>query len=85
MPGGPSSGLSVPDFKMIDGVAGVDFVGFGTFEWAVPTLVLSVPGLLLILILAAQGGVGILSLPFVRRWLGGFGLRRRHAEPDRAS
>jgi hypothetical protein len=39
--------------------------------------VLSVPGLLLILAIAAQGGVGILSIPFVRRWLGGFGLRRR--------
>ena len=42
-----------------------------------PSLVLSVPGLLLILAITAQGGVGILSMPFVRRWLGSFGLRRR--------
>ena len=54
-------------------------VSFGGFEWAVPGLALSVPGLLLLLALAAQGGVGVFSLPFVRRWLGNFGLRRRRA------
>ena len=63
-------------------VDGVDFVGFADFEWAVPSLVLSVPGLLLILAIAAQGGAGILSMPFVRRWLGGFGLRRRREAPS---
>jgi hypothetical protein len=48
-------------------------------EWAVPGLALSVPGLLLLLALAPQGGAGLFSLPFVRRWLGAFGLRRRRA------
>jgi hypothetical protein len=56
---------------------GIGFVGLAGFNWAVPTLVLSVPGLLLIVALAAQGGVGVFSLPVVRRWLGHFGLNRR--------
>ena len=74
---GSGSGLGIDPIDPLDSVVGVDFVGVANFEWAVPTLVLSVPGLLLILAIAAQGSVGILSIPFVRRWLGGFGLRRR--------
>ena len=72
---GPESGFTVEEsFGSFDAL---DPVALGGFEWAVPGLALSVPGLLLILALAAQGGAGIFSLPFVRRWLGGFGLRRR--------
>jgi hypothetical protein len=74
---GSGSGLGIDPIDPVDSIVGVDFVSVGSFEWAVPTLVLSVPGLLLILAIAAQGGAGILSIPFVRRWLGGFGLRRR--------
>jgi hypothetical protein len=74
---GGGSGLGIDPIEPVDSVVGVDFVGLASFEWAVPGLVLSVPGLLLILAIAAQGGAGVLSMPFVRRWLGSFGLRRR--------
>jgi hypothetical protein len=53
------------------------FPGFGDIEWAVPAFALTVPGLLLIIAIAAQGLVSAAWLPFVRRWLGGFGVRRR--------
>lgn len=53
-------------------------LGFGAlFEWAVPALVLSVPGLLLLLAILAQSLAGVLWLPVVRRSIGGFGLGRR--------
>ena len=41
------------------------------FEWAIPALVLTVPGILLLLALLAQAVVGALWLPVARRWLGG--------------
>jgi hypothetical protein len=64
----------------IDGLIDVDVVGFdGLIEWAVPALVLSVPGLLLLLAVLAQSAAGLLWLPMVRRWMGGFGLRRRRS------
>jgi hypothetical protein len=66
---GSGSALDIGDI----GLAGFD----GVIEWAVPALVLSVPGLLLVLAILAQAAGGLLWLPIVRRWLGGFGLRRR--------
>jgi len=64
----------------IDGLVDVDVVGFDAMlEWAVPALLLSVPGLLLLLAVLAQAAGGLLWLPMVRRWLGGFGLRRRRS------
>ena len=61
-------------------VVGVD----GLIEWAVPSLVLSVPGLLLILAVLAQALVGSLWIPVIRRWLGAFGVRR-HRSAGRAA
>jgi hypothetical protein len=46
-------------------------------SWAVPALVLTVPGLLVLLTVLAQTLAGLLWLPVARRWLGAFGLRRR--------
>jgi hypothetical protein len=64
----------------IDGLVDVDVVGFDAMlEWAVPALLLSVPGMLLLLAVLAQAAGGLLRLPMVRRWLGGFGLRRRRS------
>jgi hypothetical protein len=64
----------------IDGLVDVDVLGFDAMlEWAVPALLLSVPGLLLLLAVLAQAAGGLLWLPMVRRWLGGFGLRRRRS------
>jgi hypothetical protein len=50
-------------------------------DFAVPSLVLTVPGLLVMLAVLAQGFVGALWLPVARRWLGGFGLRRQRDSP----
>ncbi len=69
----------------IDGLVDVDVVGFDAFlEWAVPALVLSVPGLLLLLAVLAQSAFGLLWLPMVRRWLGGVGVRKRRAAGSEA-
>ena len=57
-------------------------VTFGGFEWAVPALVMSVPGILIILV-AAQMLMGIAWLPVARRWLGSDRRLRRH-RPTRA-
>ncbi len=54
----------------------------GGFEWAIPTLVLTVPGILLLLALLAQAVVGVLWLPVTRRWLSDDRRRRAvHAAP----
>jgi hypothetical protein len=49
------------------------------FDWAVPGLVLSIPGLLLVLAIAAQAAGALAWLPLVRRRIGGFGLRETSA------
>jgi hypothetical protein len=49
----------------------------GTLDWAVPGLVLSVPGLMLVLTVMAQSFGALAWLPLVRRRIGGFGPRRR--------
>ena len=51
--------------------------GFGSLTWAVPSLVLAVPGLLLVLAVMAQAVGGVLWLPVIRRRIGGFGLVHR--------
>jgi hypothetical protein len=72
------------DLGSIDGLGDVGVVGIGSLvEWAVPALVLSVPGLLLVLAVLAQTVGGVLWLPVARRWLGGFGIRRRRATERR--
>ena len=56
------------------------FGAFGGFEFAVPALVLAVPGLLLIVALLAQAAIGLVWLPIVRRHLTGVGVRRRRQQ-----
>jgi hypothetical protein len=53
---------------------------FGSLDWAIPALAMSVPGLLLILAVIAQLSAGAVWLPIVRRWLGGFGVGRRRKD-----
>ncbi len=82
VPPGDEGGFTVgfSGFGPIDGLVDVDIVGFDAFlEWAVPALVLSVPGLLLLIAVLAQMAGGFLWLPMVRRWLGGFGFRERRS------
>lgn len=49
------------------------------FEWAIPALVLTVPGILLLLAILTQAIIGVLWLPVTRRWLGGDRRRVRSA------
>jgi uncharacterized protein HemY len=53
------------------------------FDWAIPALVLTVPGILLVLAIVTQALIGILWLPVTRRWLGGD--RRRRVQSAAAS
>jgi len=94
VPGGPGGGpgqaggfdVGRGDVGLIDGLGDVGVVGLsGLVIWAVPALVLSVPGLLLLLAVLAQAAGGLLWLPVVRRWLGGFGIRRRRAADGRSA
>jgi hypothetical protein len=88
VPPGDEGGFTVgfSGLGPIDGLVDVDVVGFDAFlEWAVPGLVLSVPGLLLLLAVLAQAAGGLLWLPMVRRWLGGFGFRKRRSAGSEAS
>jgi hypothetical protein len=50
--------------------------------WAVPSLVFTVPGLLLLLAILAQIAGAAAWLPVVRRKLGAFGFRRRMKQTD---
>ena len=54
-------------------------VTFGNVEWAVPALVLTVPGLLLIIAVLTQLFAGALLVPVARRWLDGDRRSRRRA------
>jgi hypothetical protein len=90
-PGSPPQGaaLTLPG---MDGSAGEKAIGepaidltnsvfapfTETFDWAVPGLVLSVPGLLLVVVAVGIQVVGAMAwLPVVRRWIGVFGLGSR--------
>ena len=53
-------------------------VDFGAFLWAVPSLALSVPGLLLVAAILAQAAGGLAWIPIARRKIGGFGLGKQH-------
>jgi hypothetical protein len=66
-----------PDVDFGPGLVGFDAL----VEFAIPSLVLTVPGMLLVIAVLLQGIVGAAWLPFVRRWLGGLGVRR---DPHRA-
>jgi hypothetical protein len=74
---GGSSGGGAPPLRLAS--ISVDPFGQG-FAWAVPGLVLSVPGLLLILAVIGAQVVGAGAwLPLVRRRIGSFEVRRDHA------
>ena len=74
-----------PGIGAIDPIGAIDLVGLGLFEWAVPSLVLGVPGLLVVIAVLAQASGALLWIPVARRWLGGFGIRRRRsADPSSA-
>jgi hypothetical protein len=51
--------------------------GFEAFDWVVPGVILTGPGLLLLALIAAQMVGAMAWLPIVRRKIGAFGLSRR--------
>jgi hypothetical protein len=58
-------------------VSAVRAIGIGSF--AVPGLVVGVPGLLVVLAVTLQIVGGSAWLPLANRWLSGIGVRRRPA------
>jgi hypothetical protein len=78
---GPGLGVGVGNIAPF-GVVDIGLATFGTLEWAVPALAMTVPGLLLMLAVLAQLSTGVLWLPVVRRWLGGFGVGRRRRQQN---
>jgi len=76
-PGDGGSGAAAPAIKLTSGFE----TPFGEgFAWAVPGLVLTVPGLLIVLAAIGAQLLGAFAwLPVVRRRIGAFGLRRRTA------
>jgi hypothetical protein len=59
-------------------------ITFGGFEWAVPALVLSVPGLFLIIAVVVETMIGLAWIPVARRWVGedDRSKRRRRLSPS---
>jgi hypothetical protein len=83
-PAAPAAPAEAPfTLPSIDDGAQLDFdtgaVSFGSFEWAVPALVLTVPGILIVIAVLVQTMIGLAWLPVARRWLGGD--RRRRSAP----
>jgi hypothetical protein len=86
--GSGGSSLNVGGSRDEAGPFGLTDVGLVTLDgldWAVPTLTVTVSGLLLMLAVLAQLSTGALWLPVVRRWLGGFGVGRRKRRQAEAS
>jgi hypothetical protein len=54
-----------------------------SFEWLIPSLVVSGPGLLILIVIGAQLLAGAAWLPLVRRDVGDFGLGSRRRRPER--
>jgi UPF0716 family protein affecting phage T7 exclusion len=81
--GGGSGGVGAPAIDLTSGFT----TPFGEgFAWAVPGLVLSVPGLLLVLAVIGAQAVGALAwLPVVRRRIGGFGFGRGPSRGPRST
>ena len=74
-PGTPGTGVDVK----IGEIGGLGL----PVEWLVPSMVVTVPGILLMLAVLAQGFAATLWLPYVRRTLGGDRRRRHTAQAAR--
>ncbi len=83
MPGTGTGGNGSADRPTVTLTSGIATPFGGGFAWAVPGLVLSVPGLLLVLVVILAQALGAVAwLPVVRRRIGAFGLRGRDARGD---
>ena len=83
MPGTGTGGDGAADRPTVTMTSGLGTPFGEGFAWAVPGLVLSVPGVLLVLVVILAQAVGAVAwLPVVRRRIGAFGLRGRDARQD---
>jgi hypothetical protein len=78
----PGADFQIPGIEQTGGSGNVVFADSdlfapfaGDFEWVVPGLVLTLPGLLLLLAVGIQALGAMAWLPLVRRRIGGFGPR----------
>jgi hypothetical protein len=79
----PGRGAGAAITGLDDAVVGVLIGSPGDLpEWAYPAVALTIPGLLLLLAVAAQALGALAWLPVIRRRIGGFSLRpqRGHRE-----
>jgi hypothetical protein len=90
--GGGGAGVGPPfivgggDRSPLDGFGPLGLIALGgSFQWAVPSVVLSVPGLLVLIAVAAQTLGGLAWLPLLRRWLGGSRSRQGPRRPERGA
>jgi hypothetical protein len=72
--GAAAAGMGDAVLTALDGLPG------GILAWTLPAVMLSVPGLLLLIAIGAQAVGALAWLPLVRRRVGGFGLRNRSAK-----
>ena len=83
MPGTGTGGDGSADRPTVTLTSGLGTPFGEGFAWAVPGLILSVPGLLLVLVVILAQAVGAVAwLPVVRRRIGAFGLGGREARQD---
>ena len=88
-PVGPTTGLGLAHTPTDDGGPGTRMgfdaglaAAFDGFSWQVPALVLSVPGLLVVLVVSLQVLGGLAWLPVVRRRVGSFDVGPRLTRRD---
>jgi hypothetical protein len=74
--------VALPRFGSFDALATGSIDIAAGIELAVPTLVLTVPGILIVLAVLAQSLGAAIWLPVLRRWFGGVGVRQRD-RPER--
>ena len=71
--GGPAAIGALDDI----GLAAASLGGLGLLLWAVPSLALSVPGVLVVVVILAQAAGGFAWIPVVKRKIGGFEFRQQ--------
>ena len=83
-PDQPGEDFNVPGIDNGERVENVVFTGAdvfapfaGDFEWIVPGLILTIPGVLLIIIVGLQALGAMVWFPLARRRIGGSGAHRR--------
>ena len=83
----PGAAIVMPGVDGVDpkagsiALSGLAFFPFASVEWLVPGLVLTVPGLLIVVVVLIQLVGGLAWIPIARRRLEGADIPSRHASP----